>query len=459
MKSSRAEIHRRLHKVPQLRFTEEGGLTAYAGLVLIQALLGMLSLKARLRRCFAHVRKTLIYGPATVVLLLTVGILLGCRRLRDLDYCREDPLLARVVGLKRLPDVATISRTLAEMDERSVTELRGLVREVVQERVEKEELARITADFDGSVQSTRGHAEGTAVGYNPVKKGARSYYPLYCTIAQTEQFFDVLPRSGNVHDSHGASDFMLACLSELSRRHPRARLETRIDSAFFNELIFLTLEEHGVEFTCSVPFERFPVLKKKVEEETTWRAMDDRWSYADIEWKPKCWDERYRILLVRQRRKVRSHEPMQLDLFVPMDGDYEYTVIATNKAVAPKAVLEFHHGRGSQEKLFGEAKQHAAMDVVLGRRWIANQVFTLSGMLAHNLSREMQMAERSKERGTQSKRPAHWIFQSLGTIRQRLFHRAGRLLRPQGELTLELNANPTVQAEFTRYLDAMRPGP
>lgn len=110
MKSSRAEIHRRLHKVPQLRFTDEGSLTAYAGLVLIQALVGMLGLKARLRRCFAHVRKTLIYGPATVVLLLTGGILLGCRRLRDLDYCREDPLLARVVGLKRLPDVATIYR-------------------------------------------------------------------------------------------------------------------------------------------------------------------------------------------------------------------------------------------------------------------------------------------------------------------------------------------------------------
>ena len=34
----------------------------------------------------------------------------------------------------------------------------------------------------------------------------------------------------------------------------------------FNEIVFLTLEEHAVEFTCSVPFERFPVLKKKVEE-------------------------------------------------------------------------------------------------------------------------------------------------------------------------------------------------
>jgi hypothetical protein len=126
--------------------------------------------------------------------------------------------------------------------------------------------------------------------------------------------------------------------------------------------------------------------------------------------------------------------------------------------VTPGAVLAFHHGRGSQEKLFGEAKQHAALDVVLGRRWIANQVFTLSGILAHNLSREMQMAVQPTQRGTLAKRPARWIFLSLGTLRQRLLHRAGRLIRPQGELTLELNATPSVQADFTRYLDAMTSG-
>jgi hypothetical protein len=39
-------------------------------------------------------------------------------------------------------------------------------------------------DFDGSVQSTRRHAEGTAVGYNK-KKGTHSYYPLLCAIGQT----------------------------------------------------------------------------------------------------------------------------------------------------------------------------------------------------------------------------------------------------------------------------------
>jgi hypothetical protein len=42
-------------------------------------------------------------------------------------------------------------------------------------------LPRITLDFDGSVCSTKRHAEGTAVGFNRKKKGLRSYYPLFCT--------------------------------------------------------------------------------------------------------------------------------------------------------------------------------------------------------------------------------------------------------------------------------------
>ena len=41
----------------------------------------------------------------------------------------------------------------------------------------------VTLDFDGSGQSTRRHAEGSAVGYNKKRKGARSYYPLFCTVA------------------------------------------------------------------------------------------------------------------------------------------------------------------------------------------------------------------------------------------------------------------------------------
>ena len=56
------------------------------------------------------------------------------------------------------------------------------------------QLATVTLDFDGSVLSTGRIAEGTAVGFNRKKKGQRSYYPLFCTVAQTGQVLDVLHR-------------------------------------------------------------------------------------------------------------------------------------------------------------------------------------------------------------------------------------------------------------------------
>ena len=116
-------------------------------------------------------------------------------------------------------------------------------------------------------------------------------------------------------------------------------------------------------------------------------------------------------------------------------------------------ILLFHHGRGSQEKMFGEAKQNAALDVIATRRRIGNQLFSLAGMLAHNLGRELQMSTRPIDRGDLAKRPARWQFDSLGTIRQNLLHNAGTLTRPQGELTLTMNANNAISDALTRYLD------
>jgi hypothetical protein len=50
---------------------------------------------------------------------------------------------------------------------------------------------------------------------------------------------------------------------------------------------------------------------------------------------------------------------------------------------------------------------------------------------------------------------ALWGFRELQTLRRTLFLRAGRLTRPQGELTLTLSANAEVKAEFLHYLDAL----
>src|SRR5271157_2814503 len=175
--------------------------------------------------------------------------MLGYRRLRDIDRYRDDPVVLRTLGLKRMPHVSTISRCLSRVDRGSAKNVRQLSCELVTARLETEQLARVTMDFDGSVISTGRFAEGTAVGYNKHNKGERSYYPLFCTIAQTAQVLDVFHRSGNVHDSHDSLMFMAKCIAAVRARLPQAVLESRKDSAFFNDETVELLDSEGVQFS------------------------------------------------------------------------------------------------------------------------------------------------------------------------------------------------------------------
>lgn len=316
----------------------------------------------------------------------------------------------------------------------------------------------MTADFDGSVLTTRGRTEGSAIGYNRNRRGARSYYPLLCTIAQTGQFLDFHHRPGNVHDSNGACDFMVDCLSAIHAAVPTAQIETRIDSAFFDIKILKKLDERRVEFSVSVPFERFPELKGIIEKIASfrWVDIDERWSYAEITWRPKSWDKEHRMLVLRQRVAKPLHGPLQLDLFVPRDYEFDYRVIATNKTVNADAIRLFHHGRGTQEGLIGEAKTHAQLDYVPTRKLVANQLFLTATLMAHNLGRELQMTAQPRTRSTSPTRAALWEFENLGTLRNRLLHRAGRLTTPKGVLTLTLSENKVVQHDYEAYLRSIR---
>ena len=132
MKSSKAQILAKFHKIPVLRF-EDQQLTSFGGLLVFQQLFNRLQLKQRLKACFAHLKLSPIFGRHLVVLLLIVHLLLGFRRLREVDYYRDDPIVLRLMGLRRLPDVATISRALGQVDADGVEQVRQLSRGMVLE--------------------------------------------------------------------------------------------------------------------------------------------------------------------------------------------------------------------------------------------------------------------------------------------------------------------------------------
>jgi hypothetical protein len=449
MKYSKKSVHSKTRKILWPEF-EDQRLSSFSGIVIFQALFSRINLRDRLASCFKHIISSSIYGKNIIVLLLIVHFIIGFRRLRDLDCYKDDPMIQRTLGLKKLPNVATVSRELSAHDEKSVSNLQELSQEIVLDRVQAEKLSRITLDFDGTVQSTTRRAEGTAVGYNKKKKGARSYYPLLCTVAQTSQVLNFYHRPGNVHDSHGARDFMLKSISAIQARLPKSTIELRADSAFFSEEIIEALNKSGVEFTASVPFARFTELKSLIESRQRWEKLSNEISYFETNWKPACWNNCYRFLFIRTKTKIQQKGIVQFDLFEPYEYGYEFKVIVTNKSGKMKNILNFHSGRGSQEGLIGELKTGAQCDLIPVRKKCGNQIFFTSGILAHNLGRELQMSTLEKQRNTTTKRAALWKFKKLNTIGSKLIRCAGRLTRPQGKLKLTINKNRLIMDEFSR---------
>jgi hypothetical protein len=455
VKHSKAEVRGKARRSLEVRF-EAQNLTSYSGLILYQHFFSLVGIKARLWGCFRHLKGNPIYGHHVVMMLLVVHLIIGHRWLRDVDYYRDDEMVKRVLGLKRLPDVSTISRSLASMDEASVEKVRVESRNLVLERLSMEGLSRVTLDFDGSVLSTGRHAEGTAVGFNKKKKGARSYYPLFCTVAQTDQVLDVHHRPGKVHDSNGADAFIGQCLQHVCTALPRIKIETRIDSAFFNETIVERLHGAGVEFTISVPFARFTELKGMIEGRQRWRRLSDELGFFETRWKPDSWAEPYRFLFIRKQVRCQDKEPVQLDLFKPVEYGYEFKVIVTNKGNTAGRVVAFHEGRGSQEGIFSELKSHCQMDYVPVTTRAGNQLYLFAGILAHNLTRELQIQLIPRARGTTAKRAALWCFREIETLRRTLIQRAGRIIRPAGKSILSMNSNTRLENELLHSLDQLK---
>ncbi|UCF91603.1 MAG: hypothetical protein JSW39_25580 [Desulfobacterales bacterium] len=70
--------------------------------------------------------------------------------MRELDYDRDDPIVLRLMGLRRLPDVATASRALSQMESDGAENVRQLSRSIVIEGRQREQLPRLTLDTESA---------------------------------------------------------------------------------------------------------------------------------------------------------------------------------------------------------------------------------------------------------------------------------------------------------------------
>ena len=205
------------------------------------------------------------FGAARLSLLVLAMLIAGARRVRHVEYLRDDPLVERLCGLSRLPTWHTLERWLRGFGAAGIKALLEVNERLVGDVIERSGLRRLTLNVDGSVVSTGLKVEDARRGFNPHRRKVLSYYPITAYEANTGQVLRVCNRAGNVHDGNASVSFLDELFEQLDDTlERRPVLEMRMDGAFFREDVIDVLDAEGVEYAIKVPFWQWLGLKERI---------------------------------------------------------------------------------------------------------------------------------------------------------------------------------------------------
>ena len=451
MRYNKTQLIARRTNILPIKFVQQD-MTTYSGLALVDHVLRLYRLQARLKETFKHHRFSGDYHIGDILFVLVVMLLLGAERLQHIDYLRSDPLFCRVVRLTRIPHRTKISTALKQFASDSLKALIELNAELVIEKLRSLGLLEITIDVDGTVVSTKGHPSWALKGYNPIKRGAPSYFPLTAHVAETGHFLTIWNRPGNVHDSNRA----LELIKRIQKRLPEFSIRFRADSAFCVPKVINYLLYRQISFAIKAPFWKLLALKTAAQQRKIWYSVNETWSYFWLK-KPIDSLEKDHYVFIFRKRVKEPGKNFQLDLFSPNDGFYEYSAVVTDtKQWEAKELLLFVSGRSGQENSLSELKDDFAFGYVPTNTYQANSAYFQVSQMAYNLSLSLQHEMGLvKKHLTTPKRTRFYQGWKWKTFRFLILNRAGRIGWERGTKVLHLTFNKATKQLYDRITNTL----
>jgi len=174
-------------------------LTGNAGLVHLGKFAEKLQLPKTLKKVISIKRgHTANYKIADAVMMLMMGVLVGIKHISHLDMLRHDVVIRKLFDWEKFPDNRTFGRLFELFNHKHCQELHEVETITRQKIWDKKWFGRATLDLDSTVIGVYGSQEGSAKGFNPKKKGPKSYHPLLCFIAETRECLHSWFRTGVV---------------------------------------------------------------------------------------------------------------------------------------------------------------------------------------------------------------------------------------------------------------------
>lgn len=352
-------------------------LTHYGGAYLLHRFLSRIGFKDAVAQRIRLVQRNHRYSVGEMVLAALYPIMLGLERIETTQLLRQNGVFQYLTGLPRYPDATTLRRFLLRAAPAALPKLRALHDGLLARMTSRPHPpARLIFDLDSTVLVVYGQQQRTAIGYNPIKRGRRSYHPLLCFEGLSRDFWHGELRPGDVHCASGATELLAACFTKIPAGV--GSVFVRADKGFYAHPLIEWLEAQRAGFVIVA---RLTTTIKRKLGRLRYQSASRGVEVAEFHYQPHGWGRPYRFVVVR---RPQAEEPTpQLTLFKL--GRYHYQVLVSNLSLRPLNLWRFYNDRAAVELIIKQLKGDYALGCIPCRHFLVNETYFHLLLLAYNL--------------------------------------------------------------------------
>jgi len=402
----------------KLEITEEK-ITANAGLAVFGEFVHATGILEEVDRVLKGPGSGAGYMPRQYIEPLMLMLQGGGRALEDLRVIRNDIALCELMGIQEMPSSDAVGDWLRRQGKEEGLSGLAVVRQLVIRRALNLET---TVDYTLDIDATQIVAEKEEA--KMTYKGERGYMPIVGHLAENGLIIGEEFRQGNDAPAARNLEFIKYCAGQMPGGKRIANL--RSDSAAYQADIINWCEKDG---KACVLFAIGADLDAGV------KAVID--AISSEEWSPyqeghiaervHCMNrtkKAFRLIVIRR--------PAQMDLLTGQEKRSErYTVIASNRKETAQETVAWYNRRGdASENRIKDLKIGFGMERMPCGDFAANAMFFRLGTIAYNMFVLFKVSALS----------AKWRNVQVQTLRWRLYHVAGKVVRHGRRLILKVSA-------------------
>lgn len=301
---------------------------------------------------------------SSVVGSLLLAVLSGGNRYRHVDALRGDAVLPELLGMKKIVSADSMRRAVADLAAHAEGQrwVSDLLLETLLPVVRQ---GPWILDVDSTVVTVYGKQAGSAVGYNPTKKGRPSYSYHAFIIGGLRLPLDVDARPGNESQGvHGAD----ALWHLLDHRLPADAQPwcVRGDISYGNDTVISGCESRHRDYLFKV--KKSGKIKAFINEfddgSHVWSDAGQHWQGREVRAQLSGWNQSRRLIILRRHHALKheqtpTSQPAEQSIFIaelcPDDG-FEYAVLVTSLKHPIPTIAQFYRDRADSENTFADLK-------------------------------------------------------------------------------------------------------